>query len=51
MKLQMICAVLAAGLLSSHAFARDTVSNYPVEAALKSEGGKVDQDIPLYFSG
>jgi hypothetical protein len=51
MKLQMICAALAAGVLSLPAFARDTVTNYPVEAALKSEGGKVDQDIALYFAG
>ncbi|BAN27556.1 excinuclease ATPase subunit [Caballeronia insecticola] len=51
MKLQMICAALCACLLSSHAFARDTVENYSVESALKSEGGKVDQDIPLYFAG
>ncbi|SPB17721.1 excinuclease ABC subunit A [Caballeronia novacaledonica] len=51
MKRQIICAALVAGLMSSHAFARDTVEKYAVEAALKSESGKVDQDIPLYFAG
>ncbi|SAK58216.1 excinuclease ATPase subunit [Caballeronia catudaia] len=51
MKLQMICAALAVGLLSSHAFARDTVANYSIQSALKSEDGKVDQGIALYFAG
>ncbi|WP_250866416.1 excinuclease ABC subunit A [Caballeronia sp. INSB1] len=51
MKRQMICATVFACLLSSHAFARDSVANYSVDSALKSEGGKVDQDIPLYFAG
>jgi len=50
MKRQMICATVFACLLSSHAFARDSVANYSVDSALKSEGGKVDQDIPLYFA-
>jgi hypothetical protein len=50
MKRQLVCAVLVAGL-SSHAFARDTVENYPVAAALASEPGKVSDEIPLYFAG
>ncbi|AQH04832.1 excinuclease ABC subunit A (plasmid) [Burkholderia sp. KK1] len=51
MKLQLICAALAMGVLSSHAFARDSVANYSIESALRSEGGKVDREIPLYFAG
>jgi hypothetical protein len=50
MKRHLICAVLFAGL-SAHAFARDTVANYPVNAALASEPGKVGDDIPLFFAG
>jgi hypothetical protein len=48
---RIICAAGIAVLLSSPAYARDSVANYAVEAALKSEGGKVDADIPLYFAG
>ena len=51
MKRQMICAAAVASLLSSHAFARDSIANYPVDAALHSEAGKVDEAIPLYFAG
>jgi len=52
MKLQMICAAVVACLLTSQAFARDSIESYPVDAALKAEGGdKVDRDIPLYFAG
>ncbi|WP_250517190.1 excinuclease ABC subunit A [Caballeronia sp. INDeC2] len=51
MKRQMMCVALIAGLMSSQAFARDTVANYSVESALKSESGKVDPDIALYFAG
>jgi len=51
MKTQVMCAAVLACLLSSHAFARDSVANYSVESALKSEGTKVDQDIPLFFAG
>ena len=51
MKHQMICAALLACMLPSHAFARDSVTNYSVESALTSEGGEVDQDIALYFAG
>jgi uncharacterized protein YbjQ (UPF0145 family) len=51
MKRQMIYIAMAACLVSSHAFARDDVANYSVEAALKSEDGKIGQDIALYFAG
>lgn len=51
MKRQMICTAVFACLLSSHAFARDSVASYSVADALKSEGGKIDQDVPLYFAG
>ena len=50
MKRHLICAAVAA-CIASHAFARDTVANYPVDAALASEAGKVGDDIPLYFAG
>ncbi|MCG5078727.1 excinuclease ABC subunit A [Paraburkholderia tagetis] len=45
--LTSLCAVLA----TSHAYARDTVNTYPVDEALKSEPGKVSDDIGLYFAG
>ncbi|SEJ63128.1 excinuclease ABC subunit A [Paraburkholderia diazotrophica] len=50
MKGRLISAALVA-CLSSHAFARDTIANYPVAAALASEPDKVGDDIPLYFAG
>jgi uncharacterized protein YbjQ (UPF0145 family) len=51
MKRQLICTVLFSAFITSHAFARNTVSNYPIDAALASEPGKVGGDIALYFSG
>jgi len=42
-----LCAALAA----SHAYARDTIGNYPVSDALGSEPGKVGDDVALYFAG
>ncbi|SAK82938.1 excinuclease ATPase subunit [Caballeronia hypogeia] len=51
MKLQMICAGMAACLLSSHAFARDSIERYSIDAALKSESGVIDSDVGLYFAG
>jgi uncharacterized protein YbjQ (UPF0145 family) len=51
MKRQLICAVLFSACITSHAFARDTISNYPIDGALASEPGKVGDDITLYFSG
>ncbi|AXE93279.1 excinuclease ABC subunit A [Paraburkholderia terricola] len=54
MKRHLMCAALFASfavLGSAPVFARDTVGNYPVEEALKSEPGKVGDDIPLYFAG
>ncbi|WP_109478015.1 excinuclease ABC subunit A [Paraburkholderia sp. C35] len=50
MKRHLICAAVVA-CLASHAFARDSVENYPVTPALVSEPGKVGDDIPLYFAG
>jgi uncharacterized protein YbjQ (UPF0145 family) len=49
----LLAALLAsfAALSAAPAFARDTVANYPVEAALHSEPGKVSDDIALYFAG
>jgi methionine-rich copper-binding protein CopC len=51
MKRQLMLAALCATLVTSHAFARDTVASYPVDAAIASEPGKVTPDVPLYFAG
>jgi len=45
--LTAVCATVAA----SHAYARDTVANFPIDEALKSEPGKVTDDVGLYFAG
>lgn len=50
MKRYIICAAVVA-CFASHAFARDTVGNYPVADAIASEPGKVSDDIALYFAG
>ncbi|MBN3852267.1 MULTISPECIES: excinuclease ABC subunit A [unclassified Paraburkholderia] len=49
-KLWMLSALCAA-FATSHVYARDSVSTYAVDAALKSEPGKVSDDIGLYFAG
>lgn len=49
-KLWMTTALCAA-LVTTHAWARDTVDTYPVSQALQSEPGKVGDDIALYFAG
>ena len=51
MKRHLMLAALCATLVTSHAFARDSVASYPVDAAIASEPGKVTPDIPLYFAG
>lgn len=51
MKKPLMLAALCAALATSHAFARDTVSSYPVDEALRSEPGKVTDDVTLYFAG
>ena len=51
MKRHLMLAALCATLVTSHAFARDTVASYPVEAAIASEPGKVTPDVALYFAG
>jgi hypothetical protein len=51
MKRHLMLAAVCATLFASHAFARDTVAQYPIDAALASEPGKVTPDIPLYFAG
>jgi hypothetical protein len=49
----MFAALFAsiATLGAEPAFARDTVSTYPIDQALHSEPGKVGDDIALYFAG
>jgi hypothetical protein len=49
MKRQLMLAAFAT-LVASHAFARDTVASYPVDA-IASEPGKVTPDVALYFAG
>ena len=54
MKRHLMCAALIASfatLCAAPVFARDTVDNYPIDAALHSEPGKVSDDIGLYFAG
>jgi hypothetical protein len=51
MKKLAVWVSLSAALVTSHAFARNTVNRYPVDAALASEPGKVGSDIPLFFAG
>lgn len=51
MKKQLMLAALCAALATSHAFARDTIGNYPVADALGSEPGKLGDDVTLYFAG
>ncbi|WP_028212576.1 excinuclease ABC subunit A [Paraburkholderia mimosarum] len=51
MKKLWMFAALCAAFAASHAQARNTVESYPVDAALRSEPGKVSDDIALYFAG
>jgi hypothetical protein len=51
MKKPLMLAALCAALATSHAFARDTIANYPIGDALNSEPGKVSDDVTLYFAG
>ncbi|MFM0201294.1 excinuclease ABC subunit A [Paraburkholderia fungorum] len=54
MKRNVLFAALFASLATlsaTQAFARDTVANYPIDAALQSEPGKVSDDVRLYFAG
>jgi uncharacterized protein YbjQ (UPF0145 family) len=54
MKRHLMSVTLAASfavLSAAPAFARDTVENYPIEPALRSEPGKVGDDVALYFAG
>ncbi|WP_321963149.1 excinuclease ABC subunit A [Paraburkholderia sp. J7] len=51
MKKLWMLAALCAAFATSQANARNTVDTYQVDAALKSEPGKVSDDIALYFAG
>ncbi|SDF94047.1 excinuclease ABC subunit A [Paraburkholderia phenazinium] len=51
MKRHLMLAALCATFVTSHAFARDSIATYPVDAALASEPGKVTPDIALFFAG
>jgi hypothetical protein len=50
MKRYVAFACLSLSLAASHAFARDTIHDYPIAPALNSEGGKVADDVALYFA-
>ncbi|HDR8932608.1 excinuclease ABC subunit A [Burkholderia vietnamiensis] len=49
MKHRMALALLAASFAAPAAYARDTIDTYPIDSALTSEPGKVDDSIALYF--
>jgi len=51
MKRHLMLAALFATLATSQAFARDSIANYPVDAALASEPGAVAPDVALFFAG
>jgi hypothetical protein len=51
MKRHLMLAALCATLATSQAFARDSVADYSVDAALASEPGKVTPDVALFFAG
>jgi hypothetical protein len=51
LKRPLTLVALCATLVASHAFARDTVATYPVDAAIASDPGKVTPDVSLYFAG
>ncbi|KWA05630.1 excinuclease ABC subunit A [Burkholderia cepacia] len=49
MKYGIALALLGATFAASAAYARDTIDNYPIESALKSEEGKLVDGVALYF--
>ena len=51
MKRFVAFALLSLSLAASHAFARNTVSDYLINDALNSDPGKVGSDVALYFAG
>lgn len=48
---QVLLAVACAVLFASQAQARDSIANYSIDAAIKSDPGKISADIALYFAG
>lgn len=49
MKYRIALALFGTMFAVSVAHARDTINDYPIESALKSEEGKLDNGIALYF--
>ncbi|KVC43342.1 excinuclease ABC subunit A [Burkholderia diffusa] len=49
MKYRIALALFGAVFAASAAYARDTINDYPIENALKSEQGKLDDGVALYF--
>ncbi|RQR36168.1 excinuclease ABC subunit A [Burkholderia sp. Bp9143] len=48
-KYRIALALLGATFAASAAYARDTINDYPIATALKSEEGKLDDGVALYF--
>lgn len=48
-KYRMALALIGATFAASAAYARDTIRDYPIDSALKSEEGKLDDGVALYF--
>ncbi|WP_206951591.1 excinuclease ABC subunit A [Trinickia acidisoli] len=46
-----LAAVVALSFAATQAFARNSIETYSIDSALKTDGGKVDSDIALYFAG
>lgn len=51
MRPRITLAALAALLMASQVYARNTIATYSIDEALKSESGKIDSGISLYFAG
>lgn len=49
MKYRIAVALFGVMFAASAAHARDTINDYPIESALKSEPGKLDDGVALYF--
>jgi hypothetical protein len=50
MKKLFALTALCTAFAASHAYARDTVATYSIDDAVKSEPGKVGDDVTLYFA-
>jgi hypothetical protein len=46
-----LAAIVALSFMTTQAFARNSVETYSIDSALKTDDGKIDRDIALYFAG